>query len=300
MKIRNTAESDNKGSSPFGVLLRRWRHVRGQSQLSLAYLSNTSPRHISFLETGRARPGKDLILQLAKVLHLSMRDVNSLMVAAGFPNHYPEDKLGASLDMAPFRKLIDSLVHGNERLPCCVVDRWWRIQDANRGLRALFKSLEWEYETPDHQDIVDRILGQNAKAAKLINLSEVTRQFIVRLRSEMSLEDDEQEIEKLAQKAEGLLQHEAEAGGEDLGSLPLTLNCQFQVGAEIFRAVVGISRFGAAPHVELSELRFVWFIPADKESEALLERLMQNLPQQQGGAVHARLLPLPAAAAATH
>lgn len=266
------SDTDKKNPGPFGILLRRWRHVRGMSQLSLAHLSQTSPRHISFLETGRARPGRDLILEIAEALKLPPRDVNVLMVAAGFPHFYPEGELAASQDMAPFRALINNLVHGNARLPCAVVDRTWRIQDANRAFRALFHGLGWHFETPDVQDVVDRFLG-DPNSSVIVNYAEVARQFIVRLRSEYSLDDDGS-IQKLAEKAERRIKHDVDLSGSSLSSLPLTMRARYRFDDEIYSAVVGICRFGAAPHVELSELRLVWLIPEDAASEAILERLI--------------------------
>lgn len=291
-----TSETEKKSPGQFSVLLRRWRRIRGVSQLSLAYMANTSPRHISFLETGRARPGKELVMELCKVLRLSLRDVNALMYAAGFPLPYPEDKLAASQDLAPFRALINNLVHGNDRLPCCVVDRCWRIQDANRSLRALFERLGWTCVTPDDQDVIDRILSQHSKASQMINRDEVARQFIVRLRSELASEDDH-EIEKLAEKAEKKIRHDVDLSADSLSTLPLTICCHYRIDDEVFSAVIGISKFGAAAHVELSELRLVWFIPADKKSEALLERIVL-----ENSALHAQDIQAPAlyAAASTH
>lgn len=274
-----SADPDKKNPGPFGVLLRRWRRIRGISQLGLAYLSNTSPRHISFLETGRARPGKELILELAQSLRLSLRDANSLMLAAGFPHVYPEDKLAASQDMAPFRALINNLVHGNSRLPCFVVDRWWRIQDVNCAMRALFKGLGTSYKIPDDQDVIDRILGEDSQTSRMINFEEIARQFVVRLRSEVTSEDADEEIEKLARKAESRIKHNLDNVSHSLSSLPLAMCPRYQIGDDVYSAVVGISRFGAAPHVELSELRLIWLMPADESSEMLLRRLMAESPE---------------------
>jgi transcriptional regulator with XRE-family HTH domain len=260
----------------FGVLLRRWRRVRGMSQLALAHLAKTSPRHVSFLETGRARPGKDLVLELAYALRVSLRDINDLMSAAGLPRLYAEDRLNDSQDMAPFRTLINNLVHNNPMHPCCVVDRYWRVQDANRSLRVLWKKLGWDFEIPDYLDVIDRVLSKDPRHSKLLNQEEVARQFAVRLRSEMALEDTDEELEQLAEKLETRIRYYTDPVEPPSSALPLTLPCHYQVGDEVYSAVVGISRFGGTPHIELNELRLIWYISANKESAALLERLIQE------------------------
>ena len=269
-----TTDADKKNSGQFGVLLRRWRHIRGMSQLSLAHLANTSPRHISFLETGRARPGRDVVMELAHVLRLSLRDVNALMYAAGLPRPYPEDRLAASRDMTPFRALINNLVHGNSKHPCCVVDRYWRIQDANHSLRILFRELGWIFDIPDDKDVVDRIFTQADNASKLLNIDQVARQFVLRLRSEFSFEGDDDAIDSLAKKVEKLFAFASDPAALDEDEFPIDIICRYQVGPEIYSAVVGIGRFGGTAHIELSELRLVWFIPADVASEELLARIV--------------------------
>lgn len=270
-------EVDKLCPGPFGVLLRRWRRVRGMSQLGLASLSNTSSRHISFLETGRARPGRDLITELANALSLSLRDINAMLTAAGFPPMYPEDDLNESEGLEPFRALIGSLVHGNPRTPCFVVDRWWRIQNANIAMKALFQALGTHYKIPDDKDVIDRILGNSSQLKKMLNFDEVVRNFTLRLRSETSLSGLDEAIESLAKKAEDVIDSERiVVSDRDKTAIPLTFCPQFQVGDDVYTAVVGISRFGAAPHVGLSELRLIWLMPENERSEQVLRKLMQN------------------------
>ena len=271
------AESDQKNPGPFGILLRRWRRIRGLSQLALANLSNTSTRHVSFLETGRARPGKELIAELAQSLRLPPRDVNALMLAAGFPPLYPEDRLAASTDMTQFRALVRSIVHGSPRYPCFVVDRLWQIRDVNLGMQALFHGLGTQYQIPDDKDVIDRILSQDSQAARMVNFDEVVRQFIMRLRSEVPTEVPDDAVERLVHKAESKIKHNADTNSDTLNCLPLSWCARFQIGDDFYSAMVGISRFSAAPHVEFSELRLVWLMPADAGSEEVLGRLIDKL-----------------------
>lgn len=270
-----TTSLDKKAPSPFGTLLKRWRRIRGISQLGLAYLSNTSPRHISFIETGRARPGKELILELATALHLPHRDVNEFMRASGFPPLYFEDSLSQSEEMAPYLQLVHNIVHSNVENPCFVIDRWWRMQDANFPMRCLFAEMGTTYEIPDKVDVIDRILGNEAQSSIMINYGEVARQFLIRLRSEVSMQAGDNVIEKFVLKAESKIKFLAAIKDEiEFTSLPLVMKPRYRLGNEIFSAISSVSKFGSAPHVELSELRIVWLCPADEQSRSLLARLL--------------------------
>lgn len=245
--------------SPFGTLLKRWRRIRRLSQLEVACLSDTSPRHISFIETGRARPGKDLILELAEVLRLPHRNVNEFLRAAGFPSIYPEAGPSQSIEMAPYLELVHSIVHSNAEIPCFVIDRWWRMQEVNFAMRCLFSEMGTCYDLPDEKDIIDRILGNDSQTSILINFEEVARQFLVRLRSEISTELGDEEIEKLALKAESKIKLRTPLLKEEVGSvsLPLVMRPQFRLGDDVYSALCSVSRFGSASQVELSELRIV-------------------------------------------
>ena len=268
---------NNKTPSPFGALLKRWRRIRGISQLGLAHISDTSPRHISFIETGRARPGKELILELAAALHLPHRDVNEFMRAAGFPPLYLEDSLSQSEEMAPYLQLVRNIVHSNNENPCFVIDRWWCMQDVNFPMRCLFAEMGTVYEIPDEIDVIDRILGNEVQSSIMINYEEVARQFLIRLRSEVSMEAGDSEIEKFVLKAERKIKLSAAIKNEiELTSLPLVMKPRYRIGNEVFSALSSVSKFGSAPHVELSELRIVWLCPADKQSRSLLARLMKK------------------------
>ena len=244
------------------------------SQLSLAHLSGTSPRHISFLETGRARPGKDIIAEFANVLHLSLRDVNALMFAAGLPKPNSEDHFYASAEMAPFRKLIDHLVHSSPVYPCSVVDKYWRVQDANLPQRVLWKALNWNFEVPDTKDVVDRVFLLDPTKSNLINRDEVARQFVHRLRCELSMGDSFAEVESLAEKVERKISYSTDDSPDVIDDIPPTILCKYRIGEETLSTVVGISRFGGTPSIELDELRLIWYVPADPKSDALMARLL--------------------------
>lgn len=122
------------GSSPssLGLLLRQWRERRRMSQLALALEAEISSRHLSFVETGRSRPSREMVLLLAEVLDVPPRSRNDLLAAAGYAPIYRESDLD-SPEMAQFRRALDFLLRQQEPYPAIVLDRYWNVLLANKG-----------------------------------------------------------------------------------------------------------------------------------------------------------------------
>ncbi len=122
---------------PFGTRLRQWRAARGVSQLALAGRIGSTSRHVSFLETGRSRPSAAMVLRLGEALDLPLRERNELLHAAGLAAEFPEASLG-SVDLAPFRAAIDSLLTARLPYPAMVLDRHWNVLMANAACDRLY------------------------------------------------------------------------------------------------------------------------------------------------------------------
>src|ERR671929_70665 len=119
-----------------GAMLRDWRRRRRLSQLDLALAADVSARHLSFVETGRARPSAELVLQLAERLEVPLRARNQLLLAAGYAPVYGQHALDAP-QMAPVRDAIERVLAGHEPFPALVVDRHWGLVAANRAVGLL-------------------------------------------------------------------------------------------------------------------------------------------------------------------
>src|SRR5919206_835510 len=113
-----------------GTLLRDWRRRRRMSQLDLALLAGVSTRHLSFVETGRARPSAEMVVQLAEHLDVPLRDRNALLLAAGYAPAYAQRDLDEP-EMGPVRDAIDRVLRGHEPYPAVVVDRHWGMVAGN-------------------------------------------------------------------------------------------------------------------------------------------------------------------------
>jgi transcriptional regulator with XRE-family HTH domain len=130
----------NHQPDSFGTLLKQWRDRRNFSQLDLAFTSQVSQRHISFLESGRAKPSQKIVLQLATVLEIPLRHQNLLLSAAGFAPIHTETDLSAP-EMTSVRKAIDLILRQHEPYPAFVVDRYWNLLLTNQGATRLLDTF---------------------------------------------------------------------------------------------------------------------------------------------------------------
>src|SRR6516165_8999541 len=121
---------------PFGVLLRRWRERRRMTQGDLAYAANSSTRHLSCLETGKAQPSREMIARLAEYLEIPLRDQNTLLLAAGFAPGFQERSI-AALEAA--KGAIDSVLKAHKPYPAFAVDRHWNVVMSNAALPQLYE-----------------------------------------------------------------------------------------------------------------------------------------------------------------
>src|SRR5512143_785959 len=119
-------------SGSVGTLLKQWRERRRISQLTLSLEAEISSRHLSFVETGRSHPSREMVLRLAKVLDVPPRARNDLLSAAGYAPIYRESSLDAP-EMAQFRRALDFILRQQEPYPAIVLDRYWNILLGNEG-----------------------------------------------------------------------------------------------------------------------------------------------------------------------
>lgn len=139
-----------------GVLLHYWRRTRNLSQLALANEANVSPRHVCFLETGRARPSREMVLHLADTLSVPLRERNALLLAAGFAPTFRELTLDDPA-LAPVRTALDAILRQQEPYPAVVIDRHWDIVTTNRAASHFFAML-LDGRTPAGADNVLRLM----------------------------------------------------------------------------------------------------------------------------------------------
>lgn len=252
---------------PVGVLLRDWRRRRHLSQLDLAGVAEISTRHLSFVETGRARPSREMILRLAERLDVPLRERNALLMAGGFAPVYGERSIDAP-EMAPARRALNKVLDGHEPYPAIVVDRRWNLVLANNAAMIFLENVPDELVRPP-VNIHRLALHPDGLAARVVNLPEVRAHLVARMARQVDLTGDP-ELARLHEETR------AYGGGEDVPYEPaheIALPTMLRYGDQVLSFFSTVTTFGTAADVTLAELAIEAFFPADDETaETLRER----------------------------
>jgi transcriptional regulator with XRE-family HTH domain len=162
-----------------GALLREWRQRRHFSQLDLAIEADVSSRHLSFIETGRAKPTSEMILRLAEHLEVPLRERNKLLLAGGFAPAYPEHGL-AEPELAAVRAALSQVLTGHEPYPAAIVNRWWELVDAN-GSIAIFTQGAAGHLLEPPVNVLRLSLHPDGMASRILNLAQWRAHLLTRL-----------------------------------------------------------------------------------------------------------------------
>jgi len=257
---------------PIGDHLRAWRQRRRMSQLDLASEAEISTRHLSFVESGRAQPSRDMVLNLAERLEIPLRDRNVLLVSAGFAPIFPERRLEDPA-LAAARRAVDLVLAGHEPYPALAVDRHWQLMAANGAVGRLMAGAAPKLLTPPI-NVLRLSLHPDGLAPRIANLAEWRQHLLERLRRQIDvsadpvLSDLNQELSAYPVPAakRARLGFEADLGGV---VIPLRLTVDGSVLAFFSTTTV----FGTPLDITLSELALEAFFPADPDTAAALGRL---------------------------
>ncbi|MDT0167119.1 helix-turn-helix transcriptional regulator [Actinotalea sp. AC32] len=239
----------------FSVSLREWRGQRRLSQLQLATAAATTSRHLSFLETGRSRPTRTMVMRLAAALDLPLRARNDLLTSAGFAPAFPRSELAAA-ELAPFRDAIDRLLAQHEPYPAFVVDGRWDVVDANAAARPLLVG--------DERNLVHLMYG-GAWQPLVDNWATLAPVGVRRLEAELQRHPGDARLRELLAHARAACDG---VEATDEGSAELVLCPHFRFGDTVVRTLSVVARFGSARDVTLDELRAELVFPADDDADA--------------------------------
>jgi len=260
----------------FGEVLRETRGARKLSQLDLAVEAGISQRHLSFLESGRARPSRGMVLQLAESLELPLRNRNRLLVAAGFAPVFPQRPLDSEA-MAPVRQALERLLQHHEPYPALVMDRVWNVLMTNRALDRLTAMQGnademWRRVCGDGpRNMLKLTFHPQGLRPLIANMAEVGSHLLARARLE-ALEDP-----AVARLLDEILAYPDIPArwkvAEPVSHPPPVLPAQLRLGEARLNLFTMLSTFGTPQDITTDSLRVEHLFPADAESEALLKRL---------------------------
>ncbi|NUT20580.1 MAG: helix-turn-helix transcriptional regulator [Hamadaea sp.] len=249
-------------SSPtVGELLRHWRSHRRLSQLDLAGLAEVSARHLSFLETGRAKPSRPMLLRLAEMLDVPLRERNRLLLASGYAPAYTESEV-TSPRMAGVWQAVRQVLTGHEPYPAVVTDRFWRMLDANAAIDLMTGVVApWLLEPP--ANILRAGLHPEGLAPHIVNFGEWRAHLLTRLRRQAAVAGDSELMELYAElKAYPCDDPEPEVESPGSGDVVTPLRLRTPLGELTFFST--IATFGIPADVTVAELAIESFFPADQ------------------------------------
>jgi transcriptional regulator with XRE-family HTH domain len=255
-----------------GALLRHWRTARRLSQLELALGAEVSARHLSYVETGRSRPSREMVLRLADALEIPLRERNTLLVAAGFAPRYFETGLAAP-EMEQMRKAIELILTHQEPYPVFVMDRNWDIRMTNQAAMRCTRFLLGP--DPAESNMIRLVLKPNGLREALVNWEEIAGDLIRLLHSQMAASPLDERPRALLDEVLAYPGVPAHWRNREMSGGPPTplLTTVFRKDGVELKFFSTITTFGTPRDVTLEELHIESSFPADQGTADACRRL---------------------------
>jgi transcriptional regulator with XRE-family HTH domain len=253
-------------SPRLGELLKMWRSKRRVSQLDLASQAGVSPRHLSFVETGRSKPSREMVLHLAEHLDVPLRDRNAMLTAAGFAPVYRESPLDAP-ELASVRQAIEVILANHEPCPAFVIDGAWNLLEANAGVVAFLDLIAPELLEPP-MNVIRASLHPRGLSRFIVNFDEYAAHVIERLNRQLAATADPG-LEALLDEVMAYPDVARAIGDTVLPPPAAVLPMHFRLddGTEL-RFFSTMTVFGSPLDVTIAELAIESFFPADEATAA--------------------------------
>ncbi len=262
----------------FPALLKHWRGRRGLSQLDLALAADVSARHVSFLETGRAQPSREMVLRLATSLDVPLRDQNALLAAAGFAEEFAEPRFEDSLDPS-IEQAIGRMLAQQEPFPLVVANRRYDVLRANRAAQRMVMHFVAEPPLPDPINLFRLLFDPRAARPFVVDWARVARLLLSRLHREALARPSDLELAALVRS---LLEYPEvpESFRQPDFSLPSepTLGVRLRRDSLELAFFTTITAFNAPQNVTVEEIRIESYFPADAATVTACERMARDDP----------------------
>jgi transcriptional regulator with XRE-family HTH domain len=260
-----------------GDLLRYWRAVRRMSQLDLASAAETTPRYVSFVETGRSQPSRRMVLRLARALDVPLRERNGLLTAAGFAPVYAVEPLG-SPQLDRIDAALVSILAQHEPFPAVVMDRAWNVLRTNGGADRLFGGLHGAEPLPAAPNVLRLIIEPGPVRAAVCNWDAVVPALLDRARREAV----GGVLDRATSELVGLLSARPEVAvalaAADPAPAGPVVDVSFAFGGVDLHFFSVVSTIGTPVDVTAQELRVEAFFPSDEATRAAWPRLAADPP----------------------
>ena len=250
-----------------GDYLRVWRERRGLSQLDLALDAEISQRHLSFVESGRSRPSREMVLRLTERLDIPLRERNAVLLAAGFAPFFGEHSLDDPA-MADARGAIEMILKGHEPFPALAVDRHWNLVMANDALAPLLAGVEDRALLEAPVNVLRLSLHPGGLAPRISNLAEWRDHLLDRLRRQIAATRDNELVSLMRELMAYPACDGTSVASADYGGVLVPLKLTTEAGLLSFLSTT--TMFGTPRDVLLSEIAIEAFLPADAATRTTL------------------------------
>jgi transcriptional regulator with XRE-family HTH domain len=256
-----------------GNLLQYWRKTRNLSQLALANEAEVSARHICFLETGRAKPSREMVVLLAKVLDVPLRERNDLLLAAGFAPLYKESSLDAP-ELAPVQAALSAILRQQEPFPAVVMNRRWDILGSNDAGRSFFEFLLGPSTATGPSNVLHMMFDPAALRPYVANWSEVAESLVRRVQREAVGGVKDAALDALLNTLFRYPDVPTRWGKPNL-QVPLlpVIPVRFTKDGHAFNFFSAVTTLGTPQDITLQEVRIECFFPADAHTERAAREL---------------------------
>jgi len=253
-----------------GSLIREWRQRRRLSQLDLACEADISTRHLSYVETGRSSPSREMLMHLAERLNVPLRERNLLLTAAGFAPVYRERPLNDPA-LSSARQAVDLVLKGHEPYPALAVDRHWNMLAHNRSVPLLLAGVDAELLKPP-VNVLRLSLHPKGLAPRIVNLAQWREHLFLRLKHQIDASADAVLVD-LLHELQALPFDAGQSDGPAIDPSGVAVPLQFRSPQGVMSFIGTTTVFGTPVDVTLAELALETFFPADDHTAERLRRL---------------------------
>ncbi len=253
-------------SDKYGKMLCFWRKKRRYSQLALALMAGISARHLSFLESGRASPSREMVIRLADSLDMPKQQVNKALLGAGFSPVYIA-RAEHDVDLVPINNAVQTLIEKHMPYPALVMDASWNIINANPCAMILMSIIGFSGQN----NLLEALLTQTREESFIINWDEAVALSLVRARTELEYGE---ENELLRQHVENLEKHfDKYSSGQVIDRSQAVFPTLFQIDDKVISLFSTMAHFSTVQDITISDLKVELMFPMDQLTEDLFQKL---------------------------
>lgn len=263
------------GARDLGAHLRHWRAVRGRSQLDLASDAGTTPRYVSFVETGRSQPSRQMVLRLARALDIPLRERNDLLQAAGYAAVYPLEPL-SSPQLATVDRALSSMLDQHLPFPAVVMNRAWDLQRTNEGAVHLFGRLLHPDPLPERVNVLRAIIEPGPVRNSVANWRTLAPALLERTRREAVGGVLDARTAGIVAELGARPDVRDAVASADTATVGPVIDVCFDVDGTRLSFLSVVSTIGSPIDVTAQELRVESFFPADDATREAWPSLMRD------------------------